>query len=308
MQNNLNLSIIIPCYNHEKYITETIESIWEQNLESMEIIAIDDGSNDNSYAILQELKKNSPIPMYIEKQINMGVTKTLNKALKKAKGKFLMTIASDDKYEPNSLSKMIECIESDNAIKIVIANGHNFQANTKSTHRVHTSYTMNLLSKTPLDIKNEILVSVPRPLLTQASIFDRKMLMEIGGWDEEIKLDDWPLNIKIFSYLASHNYKHLYYDFDVILYRDHEQQTHKDEVFNFQMIEEVIYKYTPKEKRKEFVSTELYFRAKILRQQKKIKQMNQVLFKSITINPSIYNIYKSLELFIKSKLSFSKYH
>ena len=61
------ISILMPCYNHEAYIQEAVESIWKQpNAENIEIIAIDDGSKDATYEKLQNLQKNSPIPMQIK--------------------------------------------------------------------------------------------------------------------------------------------------------------------------------------------------------------------------------------------------
>jgi len=298
MQNIKSLSILVPCYNHEKYIEDAIKSIWQQNIDDIELIVIDDGSKDKSFETLQKLQKLSPIDMHIEKQNNMGITKTLNKALKIAKGQYISILASDDKYEQNSLLPLLKTMQNNNNLKVIYANGHGFNIDGL-TSKVHTNYTANLLKKSSAEIYQEILVSVPRPLLTQCAMFEKEMLQNIGGWDENVKLDDWPLNIKIFKYLTNNNFTHMFLDHDVVLYRDHDEQIHKQRDTNFDMIIEVINKYTPKKYKPKFLSLEMRHRAKDLLRDGKIQQANNILFKAIKIDKSFDNIFKSLRLMIK---------
>lgn len=58
--NRYKVSVLIPAYNHELYIEETVISIWGQNYPNLEIVAVDDASSDNTFAILNELKKSHP--------------------------------------------------------------------------------------------------------------------------------------------------------------------------------------------------------------------------------------------------------
>ena len=292
------LSVLVPSYNHEKYIEESIKSIWQQNIKNMELIVIDDGSKDKSFEILQKLQKISPIDMHIKKQQNQGVTKTLNNALELAQGKYISLLASDDKYEINSLSILIDMMEKNNKLKIIYANGHSFNSKTIGP-KVHTQYTANLLAKTTYEIYNEILTSVPRPLLTQCSLFDAKMLKDINGWDQDVKLDDWPLNIKIFDYLSKNNFLHTFFDHDVVLYRDHEDQIHKKGDINFDMTIEVIKKYTPKKYKAKFLSFEMRHRAKDLLRNHKLKKANNILLEAMNIDRSLSNIFESSRLMIK---------
>ena len=76
------VSVIVPCYNHEKYVEKTIESIVNQTYKNIELIVIDDGSKDNSTIILEKLSRQ--YNFYYEHQHNIGLPATLNKMIKMA--------------------------------------------------------------------------------------------------------------------------------------------------------------------------------------------------------------------------------
>jgi alpha-1,3-rhamnosyltransferase len=301
MNSNPLISILIPCYNHEKFIQETIESIWQQNIDELEIIVIDDGSKDNSFQKLQELQKSSPVSMHIETQLNVGITKTLNRCLVKAKGDYIAIIASDDLYYSNALMPMIKVLQNNSEIKVVYGTGHSY-SNGKIFGEVHNHNTRKLLSLKPVEIEKKLRTHVPRPLLTQCCMYDKKMLNEINGWDEEIKLDDWPLNIKIFEYLKNNNFSHLFMEHNVILYRDHENNINKKTLKMLELVEEVIQKYTPVEKRAKFLAREYFGHGKYLLTNKDSLNGNRLLMQSIRIYPSLRHTLNTLRVMIKYNL------
>lgn len=90
------LSIIIPVYNSEKTIKKCIESVLKQKNNDIEIVIINDGSTDNSENIIKEyIEKYHEIISYYKKE-NTGVADTRNYGIKKAKGKYIMFLDSDD--------------------------------------------------------------------------------------------------------------------------------------------------------------------------------------------------------------------
>jgi len=299
------ISILIPCYNHQEYIEESIQSIWQQNCEQMEIIAIDDGSTDNTYTILEKLQQKSPIPMFIRTRENKGVTQTLNEALALAQGKYIAVIASDDKYYPNTFHKLLAMLQEDPSVKLLYLNGRGFDGDTILA-KVHHPQIEQLLKQTPCQIHQWLLTHVPTPLLTQCAIFDKEMLLAVGGWDSDLGLDDWPLNIKIFQYLCTNNFSHLYRDIDMTLYRAHDTQTNKNSVKMFTIIKEVIEKYTPPKQRSKFLSKQLKSYAKNLyatdckAAQEFLKQEMQ------NKNISFIDRIKLLFLYIKYNLKYKK--
>nr|WP_317331738.1 glycosyltransferase family 2 protein [uncultured Romboutsia sp.] len=105
------VSIILPLYNSEKTIEATIESIINQTYKNIELIIINDGSNDKSYRICELYsKKYSNIIKYIYK-VNEGVSKSRNLGIEKSTGKFICFIDSDDEYNNNFIEILVQKIE-----------------------------------------------------------------------------------------------------------------------------------------------------------------------------------------------------
>lgn len=91
------LSIVMCNYNHEKYLTESIDAILLQSYKDFELIVVEDGSTDNSLQVLREYsKKDSRVKIYVN-QFNMGVLRSANKGLSHAKGEYVYFAASDDR-------------------------------------------------------------------------------------------------------------------------------------------------------------------------------------------------------------------
>ncbi len=107
------VSVIIPCYNIEKYIDECIQSIAEQDFEDIEILAVDDGSTDTTGAKLDAwAQKDSRIRVFHTK--NLGPSAARNLGIEQSSGQFLAFIDSDDSVKPNYISTLYNAlIESD---------------------------------------------------------------------------------------------------------------------------------------------------------------------------------------------------
>ena len=105
----MKLSIIIPVYNVEKYISQCLDSVLEQDIPYLEyeVIVVNDGSPDNSAAIIAEYEKKYPNIVYIFKE-NGGLSSARNAGLKVAKGDYLWFIDSDDWIEKNCLKNLLE--------------------------------------------------------------------------------------------------------------------------------------------------------------------------------------------------------
>ena len=106
----MNKSISFCCisYNHAQFIERCIKSIWAQNLQNAEILALDDGSKDDSVKVLNELQKISPYPMSVIAQENSGIIGlNSNRLIKAARGELLAFISCDDEFIPNTFAEKI---------------------------------------------------------------------------------------------------------------------------------------------------------------------------------------------------------
>lgn len=106
LNNNYLVSIVVPAYNAEKYIAETIDSVIAQTYTNWELIIVNDGSKDNTLQIIESYSKNDKRISFITKP-NTGVSDTRNTGIEKAKGEFIAFLDADDVWLSSNLEKKI---------------------------------------------------------------------------------------------------------------------------------------------------------------------------------------------------------
>ncbi|QKJ62902.1 glycosyltransferase [Flavobacterium sp. M31R6] len=108
MQNNPLVTIICLCYNHEAYVVESLNSVINQSYSPIELIIVDDCSTDSSKTIIRTWLEKNPQIQFIVNETNLGNTKSFNKALKIAKGEYIIDLAADDILLPNCVTLQLE--------------------------------------------------------------------------------------------------------------------------------------------------------------------------------------------------------
>lgn len=108
------VSFIVPCYNVEEYVEECIRSLMNQTYSNIEIIAIDDGSTDNTSQIVKKLQEEDSRIIYQYKE-NGGLSSARNAGLDIANGKYISFVDSDDYLELNFVEKMMDVLHESNA-------------------------------------------------------------------------------------------------------------------------------------------------------------------------------------------------
>lgn len=101
----------MPVYNCERYVTQAVESILNQTYKKFEFIIIDDSSNDSTFRILKNFKKIDKRITLIRNRENLGVTKSLNKALAKSSGKYIVRMDADDWSYPERFQLQLDLME-----------------------------------------------------------------------------------------------------------------------------------------------------------------------------------------------------
>ncbi len=112
------VSVIIPVYRSEEYLSSLLQDLMMQTYENLEIIIINDGSPDNSQLIIEEYASKDKRIQYI-KTDNLGVSKARNKGLELATGKYIRFVDADDRIPENSIKLLVEAMEEDEEIDIV---------------------------------------------------------------------------------------------------------------------------------------------------------------------------------------------
>lgn len=118
--NRVDVSIIIPVYNVQEYLSECLDSVLNQTIKNTEIIVVNDGSTDNSPQILAEYKIKFP-ELIIINQENRGISETRNQGLNTATGEYIAFVDSDDFIEECMFERMYNAAKRENS-DIVICN------------------------------------------------------------------------------------------------------------------------------------------------------------------------------------------
>lgn len=116
---NPTVSVVIPSYNHEKYVNETIDSILNQTFHDFEIVITDDGSSD---ATVDKIKQFSDTRIRLFRfKNNQGHSKTLNHCIKNSKGKYIAYMSSDDIWELEKLEKQVNYLDNHPDVQAVFS-------------------------------------------------------------------------------------------------------------------------------------------------------------------------------------------
>jgi glycosyltransferase involved in cell wall biosynthesis len=104
------VSVVLPVYNGEDYVRESLDSVLAQTWREFELIVVDDGSNDGTPAILAEYAARDP-RIRIVRQANQRLPRALSNGFREARGEFLTWTSADNRMKPECLARMVDCLE-----------------------------------------------------------------------------------------------------------------------------------------------------------------------------------------------------
>lgn len=116
--NDPRISIIVPCYNGEKFLRETLDCLQKQTIEDWECVIVNDGSTDGSLDIIKEYAANDPRYTYIDKH-NEGPSIARNAGIAASAGKYILPFDADDLIAPSYAEKAINYLEEHSDCKLV---------------------------------------------------------------------------------------------------------------------------------------------------------------------------------------------
>ncbi len=129
MENNSLISIVIPCYNDAQYVEQAVNSAINQTYPNKEVIVVDDGSNEETKAVLKKLE---PTVTKLITQENKGQSTARNVGIKEAKGEYILALDSDDYFEPTFCEKAVDIFLGNDDVKIVTCYTNRFYENKES--------------------------------------------------------------------------------------------------------------------------------------------------------------------------------
>lgn len=189
------VSVVIPCYNHERFVQDSIQSIIDQTYKNIELIIIDDGSKDNSIAKIQEMVRLCErrfVRFEFRSRANIGLSETLNEALEWCEGKYFSPIASDDQMLEDKTAIQVDFLQNHNDIVAVCGGVKLINKNNEEVGE--------RLNKPELyDFKKIIMHEHDLPAATQLIRLDA--IRKVGGYNVNLFIEDWYMLLK----LAEHN-------------------------------------------------------------------------------------------------------
>ncbi|KRB56887.1 glycosyltransferase [Flavobacterium sp. Root186] len=209
MQDKSIVSIICLCYNHEKFVLQSLLSALNQGYPFIELIIVDDFSTDNSREVIKNWIIDYPEIQFIENETNLGSTKSFNKALKLAKGEYIIDLACDDILLPDCVSLQLKAFDKNRFKNLGVVYGNAELINEKGAFYSYffpvDEFKKTIEKRETGDIYLSV-ISGGNSICSVSSMVKKSVFDDLQGYDENLAYEDLDLWIR-----ASRKY-----DFDYI--------------------------------------------------------------------------------------------
>ena len=190
MTSSPKISILMSCFNSEETVQKSINSILQQSYDEFEFLIMDDNSTDNTFNIIKENAKIDTRIRYFRNEINLGLTKSLNKLIEHSKGSFIARQDADDISLKERLEIQIEFLKS-SSNRIVTTRAVNIDS-----RKIHPGFSYYLPKNFVIKYKN--------PFIHGTLIIQKELLLEFGCYDESYYFAQ---DFKLFSDLINSGVK-----------------------------------------------------------------------------------------------------
>jgi glycosyltransferase involved in cell wall biosynthesis len=195
MQNETPLvSIIILTMNHEKFIEQACESALAQNYPNIEIILLDNLSDDKTFQLAKESLANANIKTEAYQNTErFGVAKNLNFLLSKTSGKHVGILSGDDWWDENMVAEKVKFVEETNC-DFALSDGYKF---IQETNETIPAYSGKDKEKVQAMLPHFFRENVTENRTVNVGTFVKKEILESHLFDENIQTEDWDMNLRL---------------------------------------------------------------------------------------------------------------
>jgi glycosyltransferase involved in cell wall biosynthesis len=183
----LMLSVVLPNYNHAKFIGRALAALLGQERAADEIIVIDDGSTDDSIAVIERIAAGAPAIRLLRNPSNIGVIPTLQRGLEAARGKYIYFAASDDWVFPGFFALALRRLEADPDMGLFCGEAMLVDGASNRPFAVRPAVRPRLRAGRIEAARTEqLLRSTDNWILTGSAIFRRDCVTWAGGFDARL--------------------------------------------------------------------------------------------------------------------------
>lgn len=184
------VSVVIPCYNHQDFVQQAIQSVIDQDYSNIELIIIDDGSLDNSATEIKEMIaacEERFKRFEFRSRTNIGLCATLNESLEWCKGEFFSAIASDDIWLPYKTKVQVKLFNQSENTNIAVISGEMIKIDSKGKAENEASFVPPDVSiYNFLDVyKDNSRISAPTAMIRM------QCLRDTGGYNSGVIIEDF---------------------------------------------------------------------------------------------------------------------
>lgn len=175
------VSVIIPVYNREDYIAETIGSVLLQDHPDVELIVIDDGSTDDSYTVVERLAVEHGFTLLTHPgHVNRGQSASINLGLERCSGEYVAVLDSDDLFLPGKLTSQVRVLQERPDVGLVYGKGMGI--NSEGKVRFAILDDAHVEPNDPNAMLLDCYFLLPQNALVRKSVYD-----QVGGFDESLR-------------------------------------------------------------------------------------------------------------------------
>jgi alpha-1,3-rhamnosyltransferase len=181
--------VVVPSYNHARFVEKCLRSVIAQTVTPLELLVIDDGSNDDSPRTIERVLKDCPFPCDLLVRPNRGLTATLNEGLRRSSGRYFTYLGSDDVWLPSFLESRVATLAR--RPDAVLAYGNAYSIDEAGTI---IDSTAEWAAYVDGDVR-QMLMTTLAPL--SPTVMYRRGALERHGWNESARLEDYELYLRL---------------------------------------------------------------------------------------------------------------
>lgn len=191
MLNDPLVTVICTCYNHAPYVEKSLNSVINQDYKNIELIIVDNASQDNSVAVIENWLQKYPSILFIKNAINIGNNKSFNQTIALSKGSYLIDLAADDVLTKEGITHQIDTFLKNPNAGLVFGNATIIDENDSLLHyHFPVDTNLKIIDTSIFNTNYESILKGGNCMCSVSGMYKRTVFEELKGYDENLAYED----------------------------------------------------------------------------------------------------------------------